>query len=139
MMLHASPLLNLVCSVPGLIEQVIKPPMGGAGLTIYIQLYNSIFFFVFASVLYAVVRHSIPRLPLNRLDNTLLFPSCYLRDGFILCSTCTLRCPLTHSCARPEHLVAICESVAERQNVCTRASMQGSFDAHCDSEGLCGF
>lgn len=31
--------------------------MGGAGLTIYIQLYNSIFFFVFASVLYAVVRH----------------------------------------------------------------------------------
>ena len=34
--------------------------MGGAGLTIYIQLYNSIFFFVFASVLYAVVRHSMP-------------------------------------------------------------------------------
>lgn len=91
--------------------------MGGAGLTIYIQLYNSIFFFVFASVLYAVVRHSIPRLLLNRLDNTLLSPSCYLRDAFILCSTFTLRCPLTHSCARPKHLLAICESVAERQNV----------------------
>ena len=34
--------------------------MGGAGLTIYIQLYNSIFFFVFASVLYAVVSRAIP-------------------------------------------------------------------------------
>ena len=59
-----------VCSVPGLLEQVIKPPMGGAGLTIYIQLYNSIFFFVFASVLYAVVRHSVPdlvQLPATRL------------------------------------------------------------------------
>ena len=31
--------------------------MGGAGLTIYIQVYNSIFFFVFASVLYAAVSH----------------------------------------------------------------------------------
>ena len=29
--------------------------MGGPFLTIYIQLYNAIFFFVFASVLYAVV------------------------------------------------------------------------------------
>lgn len=45
----------MTCSVPGLLEQVIKPPMSGAGLTIYIQLYNSIFFFVFASVLYAAV------------------------------------------------------------------------------------
>ena len=46
---------TLHCSVPGLLEQIIKPPMRGAGLTIYIQLYNSIFFFVFACVLYAVV------------------------------------------------------------------------------------
>ena len=45
----------LHCRVPGLLEQIIKPPMRGAGLTIYIQLYNSIFFFVFACVLYAVV------------------------------------------------------------------------------------
>ena len=44
-----------VCSIPGLLEQVIKPPMSGPGLTIYIQIYNTIFFFVFASVLYAVV------------------------------------------------------------------------------------
>ena len=49
------------CSIPGLIEQVIRPPMGGAGLTIYIQLYNTIFFFVFASVLYAAVRHKRPQ------------------------------------------------------------------------------
>ena len=47
--------LALCCRVPGLLEQIIKPPMRGAGLTIYIQLYNSIFFFVFACVLYAVV------------------------------------------------------------------------------------
>ena len=46
---------TLHCRVPGLLEQIIKPPMRGAGLTIYIQLYNSIFFFVFACVLYAVV------------------------------------------------------------------------------------
>ncbi|CAL5224866.1 g7624 [Coccomyxa viridis] len=60
-------LLDIILIVPGLIEQVIKPPMGGAGLTIYIQLYNSIFFFVFASVLYAVgscLAGTVPRLPL---------------------------------------------------------------------------
>ena len=45
----------LPCSIPGLIEQVLRPPMGGPFLTIYVQLYNAIFFFVFASVLYAVV------------------------------------------------------------------------------------
>ena len=43
-------------SIPGLIEQVLRPPMAGPGLTIYVQLYNAIFFFVFTSVLYAVVR-----------------------------------------------------------------------------------
>ena len=47
-----------MCSIPGLLEQIVRPPMGGAGLTIYIQVYNSIFFFVFASVLYAAVSHA---------------------------------------------------------------------------------
>ena len=50
---------RLLCSIPGLLEQIVRPPMGGAGLTIYIQVYNSIFFFVFASVLYAAVSHAV--------------------------------------------------------------------------------
>ena len=43
-------------SVPGLLEQVLRPPMSGPFLSAYIQVYNAIFVFVFFSVLYAVVR-----------------------------------------------------------------------------------
>ncbi len=63
--------------------------MGGAGLTIYIQLYNSIFFFVFASVLYAVVRHSMPP-TLKTCTVELLPPSCNLQATPILCADYTL-------------------------------------------------
>lgn len=45
-----------LCRIPGLIEQILKPPMGGPGLSLYINLYNTIFLFVFLGVLYAVVR-----------------------------------------------------------------------------------
>ncbi|CAK0787784.1 hypothetical protein CVIRNUC_011006 [Coccomyxa viridis] len=60
-------LLDIILIIPGLLEQIVRPPMGGAGLTIYIQVYNSIFFFVFASVLYAAgccLAGQVPRLPL---------------------------------------------------------------------------
>jgi hypothetical protein len=41
--------------VPGLIEQLFRPPMGGPGLSLYINIYNTIFLYVFLAVLYAVV------------------------------------------------------------------------------------
>ena len=44
-----------VCRLPGLIESVLRiQPMGGAGLQIYIQIYNGIFLFILASVAYGV-------------------------------------------------------------------------------------
>ncbi len=35
---------------------MLQPPSGGFGLTIFINVYNSIFYFVLISVAYAVVR-----------------------------------------------------------------------------------
>jgi len=47
----------LTCrAVPSLFERVLQPPSGGFGLTIFINVYNSIFYFVLISVAYAVVR-----------------------------------------------------------------------------------
>lgn len=45
----------VVCSLPGLFENLIKPPSSGPGLQAYISLYNSIWLFVFACVAYGVV------------------------------------------------------------------------------------
>jgi len=42
--------------LPGLLESVFRPPMGGPGLQIYINAYNSVWLFVFVCVAYAVVR-----------------------------------------------------------------------------------
>lgn len=39
---HPHPLL-LPCSLPGLLESVFRPPIGGPGLQLYISLYNTIF------------------------------------------------------------------------------------------------
>lgn len=48
-------LLDIILILPGLIESVMKiRPMGGFGLQIYINVYNFIFLFIFACVLYGV-------------------------------------------------------------------------------------
>jgi len=49
-------LLDIILILPGLIESVLKiRPMGGVGLQLYIQLYNAIFLFIFAAVVYGIV------------------------------------------------------------------------------------
>ena len=61
-------LLDIILILPGLIESVLKiRPMGGLGLQLYIQLYNAIFLFIFAAVVYGVVSSMIgqtARIPL---------------------------------------------------------------------------
>lgn len=32
---------SVCCRLPGVFEQVLKPPMSGFGLTIYINIYNT--------------------------------------------------------------------------------------------------
>ena len=46
----------LCCSLPSLLERVFPTPMGGPGLQIFIQIYNTIFLFVFICVSYGIVR-----------------------------------------------------------------------------------
>ena len=48
--------LMLTCRLPGLFENLIRPPSSGPGLQAYISLYNSIWLFVFVCVAYGVVR-----------------------------------------------------------------------------------
>lgn len=45
----------VVCRLPGLFENLLKPPTSGPGLQAYISLYNSIWLFVFVCVAYGVV------------------------------------------------------------------------------------
>jgi hypothetical protein len=45
----------LVCRLPGLFENLFRPPSSGPGLQAYISLYNSIWLFVFACVAYGIV------------------------------------------------------------------------------------
>ena len=40
--------------MPGLLESILRPPMSGPGLQIYITLSNTIFLFLLASVSYGV-------------------------------------------------------------------------------------
>ncbi|KAL4440549.1 hypothetical protein ABPG75_003550 [Micractinium tetrahymenae] len=47
-------LLDIILILPGLIESIFRPPMGGPGLQVYITLQNTIFLFLFASVAYGV-------------------------------------------------------------------------------------
>ncbi|PRW39238.1 TIC 20- chloroplastic [Chlorella sorokiniana] len=47
-------LLDIILILPGLIESIVRPPMGGPGLQIYITLYNTIFLFLFACVAYGM-------------------------------------------------------------------------------------
>lgn len=61
-------LLDIILILPGLLENVLKiRPMGGIGLQIYIQIYNAIFLFIFAAVVYGIVSSMIgqtARIPL---------------------------------------------------------------------------
>lgn len=61
-------LLDIILILPGLLESVLKiRPMGGVGLQLYIQLYNAIFLFIFAAVVYGIVSSMIgqtARIPL---------------------------------------------------------------------------
>ena len=43
------------CRLPGLFENLFRPPTSGIGLQVYINVYNSIWLFVFVSVAYGVV------------------------------------------------------------------------------------
>lgn len=43
------------CRLPGLFENLFRPPTSGIGLQVYINIYNSIWLFVFVSVAYGVV------------------------------------------------------------------------------------
>jgi uncharacterized membrane protein len=45
-------LLDIVLILPGVFEQVLRPPTSGFGLTLYINAYNTIFFSVLACWLY---------------------------------------------------------------------------------------
>ena len=48
-------LLDIILILPGLLESVLQVrPMGGAGLQLYITLYNTIFLFIFACVAYGI-------------------------------------------------------------------------------------
>lgn len=47
-------LLDIILILPGLIESIVRPPMGGPGLQVYITLYNTIFLFLFACVAYGM-------------------------------------------------------------------------------------
>ncbi len=49
-----STLLLLPCRLPGLFETIIRPPMSGPGLQIYITLYNTIWLFVAVCVAYGI-------------------------------------------------------------------------------------
>ncbi|KAK9864431.1 hypothetical protein WJX84_007833 [Apatococcus fuscideae] len=60
-------LLDILLILPSLLERVFKIPMGGPGLQIYIQAYNTIFLFVFICVAYGIgscLLGKTPRLPL---------------------------------------------------------------------------
>ena len=60
MMRSALVLMNIMLrSVPGLLENILRPPSGGFGLSLYINAYNTIFLFVFLAVLYAMVRSGL--------------------------------------------------------------------------------
>ena len=54
-----SDLLQPFCRLPGLFENIIRPPAGGPGLQLYMSLYNSIWLFVFACVSYGVVSSAL--------------------------------------------------------------------------------
>ncbi|GAB4819498.1 hypothetical protein N2152v2_006544 [Parachlorella kessleri] len=47
-------LLDVILILPGLLESVFRPPMGGPGLQIYITGYNTIFLYVLFCVAYGV-------------------------------------------------------------------------------------
>ncbi|BDA47239.1 Protein TIC 20-v, chloroplastic [Coccomyxa sp. Obi] len=47
-------LLDIILIVPGLLENILRPPSGGFGLSLYMNAYNTIFLFVFLAVLYAM-------------------------------------------------------------------------------------
>ncbi|KAK9905955.1 hypothetical protein WJX75_009477 [Coccomyxa subellipsoidea] len=47
-------LLDIILIIPGLFEQIFRPPSGGLGLSLYINVYNTIFLYVFLAVIYAV-------------------------------------------------------------------------------------
>lgn len=51
--------------IPGLFEQIFRPPSGGLGLSLYINVYNTIFLYVFLAVIYAVVSLGVGALGLN--------------------------------------------------------------------------
>lgn len=48
------------CSLPSLLERVFPTPMGGPGLQVFIQVYNTIFLFVFVCVSYGIVSPAPP-------------------------------------------------------------------------------
>lgn len=59
-------LLDVVLILPGLFENLFRPPSSGPGLQAYISLYNSIWLFVFVCVAYGVgacLTGQTPRLP----------------------------------------------------------------------------
>lgn len=47
--------LNILLIVPSILESVFRPPAGGIGLQLYINLYTAIFLFIFVCVSYAIV------------------------------------------------------------------------------------
>ena len=47
-------LLDIILVFPSLLEGILKPPMGGPGLQLYITLSNTVFLFVVACVAYSV-------------------------------------------------------------------------------------
>ncbi|KAK9819548.1 hypothetical protein WJX74_009907 [Apatococcus lobatus] len=60
-------LLDILLILPSLLERVFPTPMGGPGLQIFIQIYNTIFLFVFICVSYGIgscLLGKTPRLPL---------------------------------------------------------------------------
>eukprot|EP00884_Botryococcus_braunii_P010142 jgi/Botrbrau1/19129/Bobra.0077s0041.1 len=60
-------LLDIILILPSLVENIFRPPMSGPGLQIYITGYNTVWVFVFASVVYAVgscMAGLVPRIPL---------------------------------------------------------------------------
>lgn len=77
---HADLLLPLSCRLPGLFENLFRPPSSGPGLQVYISAYNTIWLFVFVCVAYGVVSSSQTTL------FTLCLPVPQARMGTAYCS-----------------------------------------------------